>query len=315
MVLLITGAWQGAKEHIPELEERGHRVHFLQYEKDELPCSPDQIEGVICNGLFLFHEISDFTNLRYIQLTSAGFDRVPMKYVREQNIEIHNARGVYSIPMAEFAIAGVLSLYKKLDVFRENQKQHKWEKQRDLLEINGKTVCIFGCGSVGCECAKRFSAFGARVIGVDIVTDSKTEYGFEEVYPLSATMESIRQSDIIVSTLPLLDSTYHFWDTDRFSMMKPESVFVNISRGKTVDTDTMISALKEKKIAGAVLDVFEEEPLDEKSVLWDLDNIFLSPHNSFVGENNKHRLFAIIMKYLEERGDCDEFETGIRSGA
>lgn len=303
MELLITGAWQGAKEHIAELEARGHRVHFLQYEKDELPCSPDQIEGVICNGLFLFHEISGFTNLRYIQLTSAGFDRVPMDYVREYNIEIHNARGVYSIPMAEFAIAGVLSLYKKLDVFRENQKQHKWEKQRDLLEINGKTVCIFGCGSVGCECAKRFAAFGARVIGVDIVTDPKAQYGIERVFPLSDTLDVISRSDIIVSALPLLDSTYHFWNTEKFSVMKAESVFVNISRGKTVDTDALISVLKEEKIAGTVLDVFEEEPLDEKTELWDLRNILLSPHNSFVGENNQERLWNVIKQNMETGTD------------
>lgn len=303
MELLITGALQGAKEHIAELEARGHRVHFLQYEKDELPCSPDQIEGVICNGLFLFHEISDFTNLRYIQLTSAGFDRIPIDYVREHNIEIHNARGVYSIPMAEFAIAGVLSLYKKLDVFRENQKQHKWEKQRDLLEINGKTVCIFGCGSVGCECAKRFAAFGAKVIGVDIVTDPKAEYGIEKVFPLSDTLDVISRSDIIVSTLPLLNSTYHFWNTEKFSAIKPESVFVNISRGKTVDTDALVSALKEKKIAGAVLDVFEEEPLDEKTELWDLRNILLSPHNSFVGENNQERLWNVIKQNMETGTD------------
>ena len=278
-------------------------MHFLQYEKDELPCSPDQIEGVICNGLFLFHEISEFTNLRYIQLTSAGFDRVPMEYVKEHNIEIYNARGVYSIPMAEFAVAGVLNLYKKMNTFRENQKQHKWEKQRDLLEINGKTVCIFGCGSVGCECAKRFAAFGAHVIGVDIVTTPKPEFGFETIFPLSETMEVIKQSDIIISTLPLLESTYHFFDKDKFSAVKKGAVFVNISRGGTLDTDSLVSALKGKALTGAVLDVFEEEPLDHKSELWDIENILLSPHNSFVGENNQERLWNVIKQNMKSGTD------------
>ena len=298
MELLVTGAWQDAGNHIAELEERGHRVYFLQYEKDELPCSPDQIEGVICNGLFLYHEISAFTRLRYIQLTSAGYDRVPMDYIKEHDIEIHNARGVYSIPMAEFAIAGVLSLYKKLDIFRENQKLHKWEKQRDLLELYGKTVSIFGCGSVGCECAKRFAVFGARVVGVDIVMDPKTEYGFKEIFPLSKTMEVISKSDIIVSTLPLLNSTHHFWNAKKFSLMKSETVFVNISRGKTVDTEALIFALKEKKIAGAILDVFEDEPLIRESELWGIEYLILTPHNSFVGEGNDIRLWKIIQKSL-----------------
>ena len=108
MNLLITGAWQDARAQIPALEKMGHSVKFLQYEKDALPCGYDWAEGIVCNGLFLHHPIEKFENLTYIQLTSAGFDRVPMDYVREKGIEIHNARGVYSVPMAEFALAGVL---------------------------------------------------------------------------------------------------------------------------------------------------------------------------------------------------------------
>ena len=335
MELLVTGAWQDAGNHIAELEERGHRVHFLQYEKDELPCSPDQIEGVICNGLFLYHAISEFTRLRYIQLTSAGYDRVPMDYIREHNIEIHNARGVYSIPMAEYAIAGVLSLYKKLDVFRENQKQHKWEKQRDLLELYGKTVSIFGCGSVGCECAKRFAAFGARVIGVDIIFQEKVDFekevtsseknsrgicasdertangngktakieelqkaGFRVLFTIDDAITCLQQSDIIISTLPLAQSTEHFFGKECFEQMCDSSVFVNISRGGTVDTGALIQAIANSEISGAVLDVFEEEPLQDTSPLWDFNNVIITPHNSFVGNGNQKRLSTVIMSNL-----------------
>ena len=105
--------------------------------------------GSYLQRLFLSHPIEKFTNLRYIQLTSAGFDRVPMEYVKVHNIEIRNARGVYSIPMAEFALCGVLQLYKQSRFFMENQKARTWEKHRRLLELSGKTVCIIGCGSVG----------------------------------------------------------------------------------------------------------------------------------------------------------------------
>ena len=158
MNLLVTGAWSEGKNCIAELEAMGHTVTFMQYEKDELPCSYEWVEGVICNGLFLTHPIEKFTNLRYIQLTSAGFDRVDMDYVKSHGIKIHNARGVYSIPMAEFALCGVLQLYKQAAFFRENQRKHLWEKHRGLLEIAGKNVLIVGCGSVGNECAKRFAA-------------------------------------------------------------------------------------------------------------------------------------------------------------
>ena len=91
MNLLITGAW--TSKYIDEIEEEGHKVLFMQQEKDKLPCAYDWPEGIICNGLFLHHPLSRFTNLRYIQLTSAGLDRVPVQEVLERKIEIHNARG------------------------------------------------------------------------------------------------------------------------------------------------------------------------------------------------------------------------------
>ena len=99
MRLLVTGAWQCTKEQLDVLRSQGHEIVFMQNEKDTLPINPCEVEGVICNGLFLYHEIEDFVNLRYIQLTSAGFDRVPMDYVSKKGIKIYNARGVYSIPM------------------------------------------------------------------------------------------------------------------------------------------------------------------------------------------------------------------------
>ena len=142
MNLLITGAWQEAADYIPILEKQGHSIHFLKFETDALPCYPAWVEGIIGNGIFLSHHIEAFPNLRYIQLTSAGFDRVPLDYVKEQRITIYNARGVYSIPMAEMAIAGVLQIFKDMTSFYENQKNHLWKKNRKLMELAGKTVAI-----------------------------------------------------------------------------------------------------------------------------------------------------------------------------
>ena len=100
MNLLITGAWNCTQEQLAEITGMGHRIFFLQQENDPLPLPCKDVEGVICNSLFLHHPIEKFRNLRYIQLTSAGFDRVPMDYIREKNIKIYNSRDVYSIPMA-----------------------------------------------------------------------------------------------------------------------------------------------------------------------------------------------------------------------
>ena len=275
MNLLVTGAWSDGKNCIAELEAMGHTVTFMQYEKDELPCSYEWVEGVICNGLFLSHPIEKFTNLKYIQLTSAGFDRVDMNYVKAHNIEIHNARGVYSIPMAEFAICGVLQLYKQAAFFRENQRNHLWEKHRGLLELAGKNVLIVGCGSIGNECAKRFKAFDCTITGVDLYPREDSLYS--EMLPLDKLDNAVKQADIVVLTLPLTEQTKYLIDNSKLSLMKNGATLVNIARGAIVDTDALLNNID--RFTGAVLDVFEEEPLNENSPLWDKPNIILTPHN------------------------------------
>ena len=292
MNLLITGAWAEAKEHISTIEEMGHSVVFLQQEKEKLPCAYEWVEGVICNGLFLHHPISKFTNLNYIQLTSAGFDRVPMDEVKRRGIEIHNARGVYSIPMAEFAIAGVLDLYKEMARFREQQKRHEWIKNRNIRELAGGKVVIVGCGSVGTECAKRFKAFECDVIGLDVVVREDPYY--DSIVKIEMIDTVLPEADVVVLTVPLMDETRGLIDQRRLGLIK--GILVNISRGGVVDQKAL-----EAWEGAAVLDVFEEEPLKESSPLWEKENMIVTSHNSFVGDKNKQRLYSLIMLQLENQ--------------
>ncbi len=298
MKLLVTGAWNCTGEQLAELEKLGYSVVYHKNENEPLKCSYDEIDGVICNGLFLYHDIEEFKKLKFIQLTSAGFDRVPVEYIKSNGIKLYNAAGVYSVPMAEFAISGILYLYKGMSYFAENQKKHIWSKKRDIIELNEKKALIFGCGSVGIECAKRLSAFGCEVYGADIVCDDRPY--FLKVFSVSEIEKTLHNYDIVISALPLTKKTQHFFNSERLRALKESSVFVNVSRGGVVDTKAIIKALADKKIYGAVLDVFEEEPLPEDSDLWDLNNVVLTPHNSFVGDGNLERLFLLIQKNLKE---------------
>lgn len=296
MNLLITGAWNEAKQNISLLEQIGHRVCFMQQEKDALPCGYNWVEGVICNGLFLHHPIEKFQNLKYIQLTSAGYDRVDLEYIQKHGIEIHNARGVYSIPMAEFALSGVLQIYKQAAFFYENKKMCKWEKHRGLKELFGKKVLIAGCGSVGNECAKRFAAFGCEVMGIDLYP--REDMLYKKILPLTELDAQLKGTDIVVLTLPLTNQTKHILNRERIKTLKKDAVLVNIARGAVIDTAALLEQIDH--LGGAVLDVFEEEPLHENSPLWQKENIILTPHNSFVGEGNGERIKQIIIKNLEE---------------
>lgn len=303
MNLLITGAFTCANEQIKHIESLGHKVVFMQYEKDELPCDYSWVEGIIGNGIFLHHPIEKFSSLRFIQLTSAGFDRVPMDYIKKNNISIYNARGVYSIPMAEFALSGVLYLFKQLKYFSNNQKAHIWAKHRGIIELFGKNVLIVGAGNVGAECAKRFSLMGCSVHGVDAYP-VKSDC-FIDVLPMSELDGLLNISDVVILTLPLTDETKGLFNNCKFAKFKDGAILVNISRGAVINTTDLIFAL-ESKLGGAVLDVFESEPLEENSPLWDMENVVITPHNSFVGEGNNKRLFNIIVENLKEMGEYVE---------
>lgn len=295
MKLLITGAFPWSEEQLRTLRNAGWQLVFTQREDGDLPGEAYDVDAVVCNWLFANHDIRKFNNLKCIQLLSAGLDRVPLDYIQQQGIVLHNARGVYSIPMAEFAIGGVLQLYKAGRFFWENQRNHRWDKKRDLLELFGKRVLIVGTGSVGSEVAKRFRAFTDAVCGVDLYPCENPD--FQNIYPLETLDEQLKISDVVILTLPLTDETRNLFDAQRFAAMKSGSVLVNIARGGIVDEKALSDVLDEK-LFGAVADVFETEPLSENSPLWDKKNLILSPHNSFVSEGNEVRMWHVIRNNL-----------------
>ncbi len=297
MKLLITGAFSATAEQLDMLSSLGFELMLQKDERGVPECDFSEADAVICNGLFLYHDISEFKKLKFIQLTSAGLDRVPLDEIRKRGIALFNARGVYSMPMAELALAGTLSLYKHLNTFSENQKAHMWQKDRELRELCGETVAIVGCGSVGTECAKRFSAFGTRVIAVDVAKPESEIYS--EFYDINDIKKALGIADTVVLTLPLTDETRGMFNGEMFSHFKDGSVLVNISRGAVVNENDLIKALENGKPSGAVLDVFENEPLDESSKLWDMKNVIITPHNSFVSPKNNARLFKLAYDNLK----------------
>lgn len=301
MNILITGALQLTPEQRLWLENRGHRVTLHPDERTPVE-HPEQYEAVVCNGLFLYNSIEAFVNLKKIQLTSAGLDRVPLDYIRAHGIALHNASGVYSVPMAEFAIGGILQLYKQSRFFAENQAAHRWEKHRGLEELSGKRVCILGCGDVGREIAGRLRTFGCTVTGVNRTVRELPE--FSGVLPLTALPEAAVECDIFICAIALTPETKGIVSRKVLDALPAGAVFVNLARGGLVEGNALLQWLQ----AGgrAVLDVFEEEPLPEDSPLWNLENVILTPHNSFVSEGNRERLWRKVKEgFMEEKKNAE----------
>lgn len=297
MNILLTGAWQGAKENAAALEAMGHSVRFLQYEKDPLPCEYEWVEGVVCNGLFLSHPIENFSNLHYIQLTSAGFDRVPMDYVQSHGITVHNAAGVYSVPMAEWTLMRLLELFKNAPALYANQQNAQWVKDRSWVELSGKTACIVGFGAYGMETAKRLKAFGMSVLAVN--RSQKESPYVDRWYSLEDLKEALPEADAVILAIALTPQTKNLMNSQCLACMKQGAVLLNAARGDLVDENAVLSALNSGKLSGAALDVFSEEPLPEDNPLWKHKNVLLSPHNSFVSDGNSVRLANIILSRLK----------------
>lgn len=303
MNLLLTGCFNYTEEQFKQLQQLGYSVYFMQQEKGKLPLSASEVDAVVCNGLFLSHSITEFTRLKYIQLTSAGLDRVPMDYVKEHGIEICNARGVYSVPMAEWVLFRLLEHYKHALHFNAAQKANEWLKDRGLEEISGKRCCIVGAGNVGCEVAKRLSAMGCSVIGYDLYPKVRQE--FDEVRHIDNFVSDLHSYDIVILTAPHTPETHHLLNAKTLAHLRTNAVIVNIARGGLVDENALIEILRQRQDLFAVLDVFEQEPLSQNSPLWSLPNVALSPHNSFVSNGNNKRMFRVIESNLRRWSSKD----------
>ena len=296
--LLLTGAFSYSEIQIEQLKQLGYSVTFVQDERKPLEIDCSLFEAVVCNGLFLYNDIEKFTSLKFIQVTSAGLDRLPLENIRKRNIVLKNAKGVYSIPMAEWCMCQILDIYKCTAFFQENQKQRKWIKNRNLRELNGNTASIIGFGSVGSETAKRLSAFGVKIIAV---SRNCPKYSNYDTYICSSDMETaLMQSDIVILTLPLSKETYHLFNENYLNTIKQGSILVNLSRGAVIDEKALVQCLKSGHLGYAVLDVFEQEPLDYTNELWNRSDVLISPHNSFVSDKNNERMFQLIYRNLRE---------------
>lgn len=287
-------------EQIKRLESMGFEVHIGGKNAEAGPCPEELLdaEAVVCFHLFDKSDISRFKNLRLIHTTCAGLDHMPLDYIRENGIRLYNASGVYSIPMAEYALGGVLQLYKKAPLFAAQQREHVWRQSREVLELTGKRVLILGSGSIGGETAKRFSTMGCHVTG--LCRHPEPKRFFDVVRSVSELDALLPESDIVIACLPLTDETRHMFDAARFELMKPGAVFVNMARGPITDTAALLRVLERKKLLGAVIDVCEQEPLPPESQLWDAERCILTPHNSFMGDGNNDRLLELICRDFGE---------------
>jgi len=239
------------------------------------------------------------SNVRWMQSWSAGMDHLDVDRYLERGIELTSANGVHAYPISETIFAMLLAFTRKLDAYIRNQAKRKWDHAGLKAEMHGKTIGIVGVGAIGEETARiAKAAFGMRTLGVR--RSGAPNPHVDEMYKTDRLLEMLPACDYVVAVAPATAETTHLFDARAFEAMKPSAYFVNVGRGSVVDTEALLEALRDGRIAGAGLDVFEEEPLPEDHPLWGMDNVIMTPHTAGSTERYAERAVDIFLRNLAD---------------
>ncbi len=266
-----------AREAIEILKDGGLEVDEREYSKDELPKHIGGYDAIIVRSATKVTKevIEAGKNLKVIGRAGVGLDNIDLESAKAHGIKVFNTPTANAISVAELVFGFMLSLSRHIVRGTNGLKDGKWEKKAlKGVELYDKTLGVIGFGHIGKEVAKRAIAFGMKVLAFDVV---KNDGGLEVEF---VTIEELlRKSDYVTVHLPLLEATKHLIDKEKLSLMKPSAFFIHAARGGIVDDIALYNALKEEKIAGAALDVFEKEPPDETELkLLSLPNVIGTPH-------------------------------------
>jgi phosphoglycerate dehydrogenase-like enzyme len=260
-----------------------------------------ELVGAGCDVMLTFRVPNDIATrargLKWIQLLSAGADHVLGGPLKGTPIAITTASGIHATPIAEYTLASMLAYAHRIHLAIRAQVRREWMRSGAFMagvdDIRGQTLGIIGYGSIGRETARLAAAFGMKVIALKRNPADRADPGWcpaglgdpegkipSRIFGADEREAILRESDYISVTLPLTDHTRKFIGEREFAAMKPGAYLVNIGRGEVIDERAMAAALTAGKIGGAGLDVFEHEPLEAGSPLWDMENVILTPHIS-----------------------------------
>lgn len=243
--------------------------------------------------------------LQFVQLTSAGFDGVPLKEYAAKKVLVANAGTVYSVPIAETVVYGMLQMAKR---YRKNPNSHRLRLTRGyryLTELAGKTAVILGAGSIGTEVAKRLSGFGMTIWGYDPYCPEKPEY--ETLFrDLSSLKKALPQVDFVISTLPDNEETRGMIDKTFLDCLEPKAVLVNVGRKAVIRQEDLYAALKSGRLGGAVLDMFEVFPNPVTNRFRRLKNTIVLPGVAAISQESQQRRNDHILRNLALAGRGEE---------
>lgn len=281
-VLIVAGRWAQnieSSQAYAELKNNAEVVVTGETDQNVLADLAENVDVIITGAPITGVVIDNAEKLVMIQTTSVGFDHIDVKAAAQHGVVVCNVAEANANSVAELVYGFILDLARRISLHDKSMKAGEWGRV-DLerqAEIRRMTLGVIGLGSIGSRVAQiGVSAFNMKMIAYDpyVVSDRADQFGGGLV-----EMETLlKEADVVTVHVPLNEETRHMIGEREFRMMKPTAIFINTSRGPVVDEEALIEALKEKRISGAGLDVFEVEPLPTDSPLRHLDNVVLTPH-------------------------------------
>jgi glyoxylate/hydroxypyruvate reductase A len=252
-------------------------------------------------------------NLRWVQATSAGIG----EYVKEKGLSdapfvMTTAAGVHAVPLSEFVIGGILYLIKDFPLMERQKSQKHWQRYSGG-ELSGRRATIVGVGSVGRHVGRTLSHLGVTVTGVSRRSDQATPDGFDVIVPVQELERALRDTDLLIICSPLTSHTRNLIGERELQLLEPGAIVTNIGRGPVIEEKALLRLLDTGHLAGAVLDVFEHEPLPPESPFWELPNVVVSPHSGSTTEGENARITSLfianLQRFLEQRPLVNLYET------
>lgn len=301
------------QQRVAEAADGRHKVMLAKNLDDVTDLS--QIEILFTYGKGISVEtFKKMKNLKWIQLSSTGFDHLPKEYIQNKGVIVTTSKGAHAEPIAEYVFSMMLYFCRKMDRFLELQKEKKWHRLDFPTELSGHTLVILGMGHSGKEIAQKAKAFHMHTIGVN-QSGVHSEF-FDNVYRMDQLEEVLPQADYLILTLPLTNQTYHLIGKKQLSLLKATAVVINVGRGELLDELAAIEVLQSNRIGGMAMDVFHQEPLPQDSPLWDLPGLLLTPHMAAMTDRFLDRSIDRFIKnyqiYVlgEEMVDVADFTKG-----
>ncbi len=240
-------------------------------------------------------DLGQVPGLRWLQVRSAGVDHLAADPPWQKGVVVTNARGVFAIPIGEYVSGAILRINQPTRAWATDQAAHRWPPDEQPLAtiVRGKTAVIVGYGSIGREVARQLAALGLRIVAVKPRPEIRLDPSFRvqgtgdpdgsiphRIVGVEELVEVARDADYVVLTLPLTPESRRIIDRTMLAALPATAWLINVSRGALVDEDALLDALQAGRLAGAVLDVFNEEPLPSGHPLWNAPNVTITPHVS-----------------------------------